>query len=72
MWKGGTFTAAFKVRVELLLLRRGESLESEWSSNGRGERRRQRMSTRDHLNPFPKEFRGQGVKVVQASGLGPS
>ena len=72
MAKGGTFTAAFKARVELLLLRRGESLESEWCSNRRGERRPQRMSTRDHLNPYPKEFREQGVKVVQASGLGPS
>ena len=42
MAKGGTFTAAFKARVELPLLRRGESLESEWWSNGRGERRPQR------------------------------
>ena len=30
------------------------------------------MITRDHLNPYPTEFREQGVKVVQASGLGPS
>ena len=72
MAKGGTFTAAFKARVELLLLRRGECLESEWCSDGRGERRPQRMSPRDHLNPYPTEFREQGVKVVQASGLGPS
>ena len=72
MAKGGTFTAAFKARVELLLLRRGESLESEWCSNGRDERRTQRMSTRDYLKPYPKEFREQVVKVVQACRLGPS